>query len=280
MTKTIDQFMWAFQHTFRRSVECEIQEALSQIGLQTYGIAKVLLIGLANEDNLRHETCIEPEDGPLVVDDLRSIEKSTAEIIEADPESKTFHTDRRYHEQRRHALFLRSRAQAIAEAIEESGKFAELSFFASNSAPLAGYDIHTCVGIPNDALKSVLRFNNPKKDDYHGRHIEESFAQAIIKSCLGRADKALHLPYPGEGLMVLGDRIDIVRGSATRFVEGVAFALTPQPTDLFRFANEVSSLTYERSGAKGHLVVTDVDNLANKLKVTIQSPVGLAKLEA
>ena len=51
----------------------------------------------------------------------------------------------------------------------------------------------------------------------------------------------------------------------------------PLPTDLFRSANEVSSLTYERSGAKGHLVVTNADNLVNKLKVTIQDPVGLGE---
>ena len=50
-----------------------------------------------------------------------------------------------------------------------------------------------------------------------------------------------------------------------------------QPTDLFRYANEVSSLTYERSGAKGQLVVTSLENLANKLKVTIQNPIELGK---
>ena len=275
MPKVIDQFMWAFQHSFRRSVEYKIQEALSHIGLQTHGKAKVLLIGLATKDDLLHDICIEPEDGPLVVDDLRQIEKRTAEIIEADPESGTFHTNRRLHEQRRRGLFLRSRAHAIADAIQESGKFEGLSFLVSNSAPLAGYDVHTCVGIPSDALQSVPRFNNPKKDDYHGRHIEESFVQAIINTCLGRATRALYLPYPGEGFIALGDRIDIVRDSATRFVDGVTSALAPHPNDLFRRASEVASLTYERSGAKGHLVITDPDNLANKLKVTFQNSVGL-----
>ena len=277
MTKTIDQFMWAFQPHFRMTVQDEVQEVLSQIGLQTHGMAKVLLIGLANRDDVRHQTCIEPEDGPLEIYDLRSIEKRTDEIIEVDLESKLFHSNRRLHEQRRRALFLRCRAKAIAEAIQESEKFKEITFFASNSAPLAGYDVHTCIGIPTEALESVPRFNNPRKGDYHWRHIEESFVQAIINSCLGRADEALYLPYPGEGIFVLGDRVDLVRGSATRFARGVTFALTPQPTELFRFANEVSSLTYERSGAKGHLVVTDIDNLANKLKVTIQSPVRLGQ---
>ncbi len=275
MSKVINQFMWAFQHHFRMSIEYEIRKTLSHIGLQTHDKAKALLIGFATKDDLRHDICIEPEDGPLVVDDLHSIEKRADKIRKADPESGTFHTNRRLHEQRRRGLFLRSRAHAIAEAIQESGKFEGLNFFVSNSAPIAGYEVHTCVGIPYDALESVPSFNNPKKDDYHGRHIEESFVQAIINTCLGRADRALYFPDPGEGFIILGDCIDIVRGSATRFVDGVTSALAPLPNDLFIRASEVASLTYERSGAKGHLVITNPNNLANKLKVTFQNPVGL-----
>ncbi len=277
MTRTIDQFMWAFQHTFRSSVQSEIQGVLSQIGVHVHDKVKVLLIGLATRDDLRHATCIEPENGLLAVDDLRSIKERTAEIIEADPDSRMFHTDSRVYERRTRSLFLRCRAQAIAEAIQESGKFEGLSFFISNSAPLEGYEVHTCVGIPDDALESVPRYNNPKKGDYHGRHIEESFVQAIINTCLASADRALCLPYPGEGFSQLGDRIEIVRTSASRFVDSVAWALTPDPSDLFRFISEVSSLTYERSGAKGHLVVAGRDNLTNKLRVTIQNPVGLGE---
>ena len=227
MTKTIDQFMWAFQPHFRLTVEYEIQQVLSQIGFQTHDKAKVLLIGLATEDDLRHGRCIEPEDGPLVVDDLQYIEERTTKIFEADPEFGVFHSDLRLHEQRRRALVLHCRAKAIAEAIERSGKFKDLSFFVSDSAPLAGYEVHTCIGLPNESLGSVPCFKNPKKNDYHGRHIEESFLQAIVSTCLMRADKALYLPNPGEGLFVIGDRIDIVRDSATRFIQGITFALTP-----------------------------------------------------
>ena len=275
MKDVIDQFMWAFQPHFRLSVEYEIQEVLSQIGLQTNGKVKVLLIGLATEDNLPHQICIEPEDCPLATDDLRSIGTRTEEIIKADPESGVFHSHPRVYGYRKRELFLRSRARAIAEAIQASGKFEGLTFFASNSAPLAGYDVHTCVGLPYDALKSVPSFNNPNRDDYHGRHVAESLVQEIVRTCLGRADRALYLPNPGEGLQELGDRIDIVRSSAERFVRGIAFVLTPELSDLFRLINEFSSLTYERSGARGHFVVTSPDNLANKLKVTFQSPVGL-----
>lgn len=279
MTLQIDQFMWPFQHTFRRFVQSEIQDILSQVGLETRNSAKVLLVGLATQKDLRHVICIEPEDGPLVVDDLQAVKKKTAKLFESDPESSLVISSPRHHDRRQRETFLRCRAQAIAETIQESGKFEGLCFFASNSAPLSGYEIHTCVGIPRAALESVPRFNNPAKDERYGHIIEESFAQAIINTCLARADRALLLPNPGEDIYVLGDLVDIVRLSADRFVKNVAFALTLMPRDVFRCVSDASKLTYERSGARGHLVMSERNNLTSKLEVTFQNPVGLNKAQ-
>ena len=273
--RPIDQFMWGFQSHFRMSVEYEIQSVLSKVGLRTDGKVKVILVGIANREGLRHEICIEPESGPLVVDDLRSIRARTKEIRDADPESQVFHTDPGYNQARRRGLYLRSRARAIAEAIECSGRFDGFKFDVSGSAPVGGYDVHTCLGIPYELLESVPKFNNPRKDDYHGRNIEESFVEAIVNTCLAEADKALYLPNPGQGLMVLGEEVEIIRTSADRFVRGVNMALTRELSGLFSLANDFSSLTYERSWAKGHLAITHHDNLVGKLKVTLQEPVPL-----
>ncbi len=271
--------MWPFQHTFRRFVQSEIQDILSEIGFGSHNSAKVLLVGIATQRDLRHAICIEPEDGPLVVDDLQAVTKKTAKLFESDPESRLTISSPRHHDRRPRETFLRCRAQAIADTIQESGKFDGLGFFVSDSAPLEGYEIHTCVGRPRAALKSVPRFNNPAKDERYGHIIEESFAQAIINTCLARADRALFLPNPGEDIFVLGDRVDIVRLSADRFVRNVAFALTLMPRDVFRCVSDASKLTYERSEAKGHLVMSERNNLTSKLEVTFQNPVGLNKAQ-
>ena len=131
--------------------------------------------------------------------------------------------------------------------------------------------------IPSDAIGSVPEFNNPMKHDYRWGHVKESFIEQIIDTCLGAADRALYLPNPGEVGMELGDRDHIVRSSAERFIRGITFALTPMPSEIFGFANEVSSLTYERSGARGRIAITMRDNLTNKLKVTFQDPVKLGE---
>ena len=275
MKETIDQYIWGFQQHFRLGVEYEIQHVLSEIGLQTNNKVKVCLIGFAAETDLKHRICIEPEEGPLSVDDFRSVDNRTAEILQADPESNIFHTHPRIAAQRRRRLLIRSRARAVAEAIENTRKFEMLDFSVSESAPIGGYEVHTCVGIPKDALQAVPTYNNPKKNEYWGRHIAESFVQEVLQTCLNRADQALYLPDPGEGLIILGDRTDIIRCSADQFARGLGFALTSEPRELYRLANDFSSLTYERAGAKGQLVVTEPENLANKLKVTFQVPMPL-----
>ena len=279
MTIMIEQFMWGFQPHFRMSVQLSIQRILSKIGLQPYSQAKVLLIGLATKADLVHQICIEPEKGPLVVSDFCSFERRTEEIYRADPSSQVSYSDPRIHALRRCGGFLQSRAHAIGEAIEATGKFDGLTFFVSGSAPVAGYDVHTCVGIPSEAIASAPRFNNLIKDDYHGRHIEESFVEAVIHTCLVEADKALYLPDPGAGagLEVLGDVTGIVRRSAQRFVSGIVFSLTPLSNDLFELTNQFSSLTYERSGARGCIAITHPDNLTSSLKVAFQTPISLSE---
>ena len=261
MTLTIEQFMWGFQPHFRWQVEYEIRKILSEIGLQTVGKARVFLVGIANKEGLAYKICIEPENGPLVADDLRSIENRTEEIFSADPESELFHSVPRVHEARMRSLFLHSRASALAEAIEASGKYEELNFFVSRSAPIGGYDVHTCLGIPSEALQSVPSFNNPKRDDYLGRHIEESFVQAIIHTCLIRADKALYLPDPGDSFFeILGSRVDIIKSSAERFVRGITSSLTPQHSDLFdlqvTFHRSPMSVRVRRDSLQSHSLTT------------------------
>ena len=273
----IDQFMWSFQPHFRWHVAYEIQRILSEIGLQTNSRVRVVLVGLANKDDLPHEICIEPEDGPLVVDDLRSLGNRIEELVCSDPESELFNTNPRLDQARTRNILHRSRARALEEAIEASEKYEGLTFFASYSAPIGGYDVHTCVGIPSQALESVPSFNNPIRNDYHGRHIEESFFQAIMNTCLGRVDTALYLPDPGDGLRDFGSTVDIIRSSAVRFLEGIIWSLTTERSDLFRVACDFSSQTYERSGARGHLAITPPENLSNKMKVTFQKPVILSE---
>ena len=273
----IDQFIWPYQWSFRTSVEYGVNVALDRIGMQVHRAAKVLLVGFANQEGQRHQICIEPETGPLLQEDLSEVHSRTIEIQEADIESQMFHSHPRVAEVRRKDLFLRSRSSALVECIQNSGKFTGLTFFSSVSSTIANYEVHTCVGLPTELVESIPRFSNPKKGEYNGGRIEESFALATINTCLGRADQALTQRLVGERSNELGDTDEIVRESARRFVDGVNWALAELPSDLFRRVCAFSSLTYERSSANGCIAISNRANLANKLQVAFENPISLSK---
>ena len=110
MKDTIDQFIWGFQQHFRLGVERGIEEALAEIGLGVK--ARVVLVGLASEESVEHQLCVEPEDGPLSAEDLSTVSDRATELFHADPDSRLRHTNSRHHEfqQARGFLAVKSRS--------------------------------------------------------------------------------------------------------------------------------------------------------------------------
>ena len=156
MKSTIDQFMWGFQPHFRLHVERETKQALSQIGLDTQ--VRVLLIGYASNGDQEHPVCIEPEDGPLEIKHLASVTQRAEDMFNERLATQPIPHDPRLRQQRHLTLQKHSRSLALVEAIEQSGTFLDLQFFVSRSAPIDGYEVHTCIGVRSsdlDALPSL-----------------------------------------------------------------------------------------------------------------------------
>ena len=268
--------MWAYQPYFRFHVEYETKLVLAELGIASTDV-KVVLAGIATEENDRHAICVEPETGPLFAEHLAKVTRRGEELYQLDPESEI-----RYHPPGsgaapQRALFLNARANAITEAIEKSGVFNHLAFFVSQSSPINGYALHTCIGIPTDVIGNLPAF----QESTVGRtHAGKSLQHEVIRECLYRADKALYLPDPGKALRMLGRTEDIITSATERFIEATLWRTDNQPSDLFSTLNTVSSLTYERAGAKGNLTVTSRENLEKWLKVKFKNPVGLRESRA
>ena len=159
MNKTIDQFMWAFQDYFRGCVKIKLESVLNDIGMPATD-AKVVLVGIATEESARHPICVEPETGPLFSKHLTGVASRAGEMYQSNRRSRMFITDPHAGSQSRNRLFRSSRANAIAEAIEDSGVFTHLTFFVSQSSPINGYEVHTCIGIPKDVIGSLFAFKD------------------------------------------------------------------------------------------------------------------------
>ena len=270
MKDTIDQFMWGFQQHFRLGVERGIEQALADIGLGVK--ARVVLVGLASEESVEHQLCVEPEDGPLSAEDLSTVSDRATELFHADPDSRLHHTNSRHHELQQEAVFLRSRAGALVEAIEASGEFDGLTFLASDSAPIGGYAVHTCVGVSTQALTSIPALDDERID---GTYVGRSLQHEVIAECLRRADRALYLPDPGASLRPLGAPDTVVKAAAECLVDGLVYRAVGLPADLFPRMNRITSLSYERTGAEGRLLIAGRESTAGWTRVLFRKPVAL-----
>ena len=273
MMKKIDQFMWAFQQGFRWQVERNTKLVLDEVGIPSPDV-KVVLIGFATEDFARHAICVEPETGPLQAKHLTKVPTRTQEMYESDPESQVRISHPRSHASVHRQLFLSTRGRAVAEAIEKARIFENLIFFVSQSSPIDGYEVHTCIGIPADVIENLPAFKN---DTVNRIPVGKSVQHEVFRECLRRADKALYLPDPGNltETRILGRPEEIITSAAERFIEGTLWRTANTASDLFSAMNEVSSLTYERSGAKGNLTVTNYETLEKWLTVRFSRPVPL-----
>ena len=273
MIREIDQFMWGFQRSFRLRVEINTKSILEQLGMLSSDV-KVILVGIATQDDARHAICVEPETGPLEPRHLLNVPARAQELYESDPESQVRISNQRAHGIMHRQLLLSARAKAVSEAVEKAGVFGNLTFFVSQSSHINGYEVHTCICIPKGAIIDLPSF----KEDTVGRiPVGKSVQHEVIKECLRRSDKALYVPDPGDGIEmpILGRPQDIITSAAERFIEGTLWRTANQASDLFSALNEVSSLTYERSGAKGVLTVTSYENLEKWLTVRFSRPVPL-----
>ena len=268
VNSTIDQFMWGFQSLFRVVVQGEIEKSLSSIGLPVD--VRVALVGFALVGSARHKVCVEPEDGPLSIDHLAAVPDRADELFALDPESQSMIMDPRLHELRRQGTVRRSRANALVEAIEMSALFDGLTFFASSGAPIGGYEVYTCVGVPAAALGGVPALKDTLVDRFH---LGRSLPHEVITECLRRADDALYLPDPGANLFSLGATEDIVKDAAVRLTQGAVYRATGMPADLFPTVNAFTSLSYERAAAGGHLVIASSETAGDWARVRFQQPV-------
>lgn len=277
MTKTIDQFMWEFQHWFRFHIQIQIRRVLEELGLAPTD-TKVVLVGIATDAGARHAICVEPETGPLLAEHLESVMTRAQEIYQSDPESQWWVKPQLARESVNRRLFRSARADAIVEAIEKSGVFADFSFFASLSSPVNEYEVHTCIGVPKGTIENLPVLREFTVGSYHAA---KSLQHQVIEECLYRADKALYIPNAGEGFLgALGNSNDIITSAANSFIHGVLWRTAAEPSDLFSRLNEIASLTYERDGAKGNLAITKRDNLEKWLTVRLSNPVRLRESRA
>lgn len=276
MKDVIDQFMWSYQRHFRSGVRRGTERALAMIGLQVE--VRALLVGFRIRSDAVHPICIEPEHGVLKQMHVANVLSRASELADGYPENGMFYGHPTIGQDRHSELLRRSRARAIVEAIEASGVFKGLSFFASHGVPVGDYEVNACVGIETAVLDSLPSLPDEVVDRFH---VGRSLQHEVIVECLRRATVAMHLPNAGADLYPLGmTSDDIVTSAATRLTKGATYRVTGMPGELFEAANSFSSLGYERIDPDGRLIVTNMANAVHNSLVTFRRPIALHEARA
>ena len=249
-----------------------VEQALSRIGMPAE--AQVVLVGFTLDENGQHRPCIKPADGRLSIGHLLAVADQANTLFDGVPESR-----KRYGEPGLYELtpsvaqLRRSRADALVRAIEASGVFDGLTFFASASWPIDGCEWHTCVGVPTAALDSAPILEDSVGDQSNGGR---SLQHEVIGECLRRADRGLALRDPEGYLYSRETPEDIVRVAADQLTERILRRVTGVSYSfLFTLANASTSLSYERAGASGRLVVASRDKAISLSRVRFAHPIPL-----
>ena len=273
MRDVIDQFMWAFQQSFRRGLERSVEKVFEELGRPCRVTG--YLIGVLQPGGDRHALCVEPEDGTLTPADFAGIKARAEELYNADPESKVYHSVARVHE-RRHA-WARQRAfgAAIREVVEDNAEGA-LTCFVGLPVVVEQHLVYPVVGVPTGVLGAIPMLTRETALNDHRWRVTPSIAHAAIAELLQAATRALHLPDAGEAAEIGAETGDIVRAAVTRLGRDVvALSGNEFGGSLSDAMTRSSTLRYERRVGIGRVLLAQRDLKGLEVDLTFRRPIRI-----
>ena len=218
--------------------------------------------------------------GLLSDDDMGDIASSLADMKNQARGQQLTHSDPQLNDMRGRLESQMRRADAVSRALEMSRQFEGLSVFASARAPIHGHETHTCVGIQTAKLDRFPAFDESVMDRIH---VGRSLQHEVIDECLRRADRSLYTWDPNSREGPLGSLADVNRTAASQLIDGLTQRASEIHADLFSKVEAITSRLYERSGARGSLVVADSEKREIKqsnaidLGVRFKHPVSISE---
>lgn len=275
--RTISQFMWGFQRSFRLSVMIEAGFAFEAIGFSDEPI--VFLVGFQVAGDHAHSICVEPEDGPYSPTDFVKVPEKAKELYDLNPDSELFHSVADVHEKRHAALRDEMRAEAVAQVFHAHPAGVNRVFFASRSQRVGDYEVHVVLGVSSGRLAMVPQLQTTSRDRFR---VAPSLVHALIYDILHRAFLALFFPDPGTGPRVLGaSSAEIVRSATEEFVRsvflcaGIIFG-----GETGGILNAISALPYEGRASTGSLILGKLDVQHVEVFLKLREPVKLQQTRA
>lgn len=273
----IEQFMWGYQPHFAGVTRVEVEKLLEVMGCASE--ASVVLVGLATSKEEVHQVCIEPEKKNYFPEDFAGISERSREIYEQHPRSQVIHFDAGVHDSMHASLRNWARAQAIKEVLEERYPGGGWTFFVGRSVPIAGYDVHTAIGIPNEVVDSVPSLApavGPRDTP-----LTRSLLEAAMAELLHDVFRALHLPDPGRDLVYTFNRTvnEMLRSAGDQLVKAAVMRTGEiMVADVFEAVTELATMRYEKRVGLGRITIVSPDNARATVSLRLLQPVAFSAL--
>ncbi|HLW01618.1 MAG TPA: diadenylate cyclase [Ktedonobacterales bacterium] len=274
--KTIEQFMWSYQHNFRSDVKRATKRVLECLGRQTD--VEVYLVGFRVEEG-DYPICVEPEDSYFAPSQFQEVRARGEVLHQEDPHSKIIYSDVRSEAMMHSRLRNAWRAEALREALERHHPTRGVSFFVGKSAQVDSYEVHVAVGVPTVLLANTPTLETRERED---TPINSSLVASVLMEILTEARKALRNPVSRVSLYPI-DRTaaEMVRSAAREFVKSlVVLSGEIFDTPLYEALNEVSTMLYEQRVGVGHMLLAHRDVSGVNRTFTLGQPVGLGEHRA
>lgn len=271
--KTIDQFMWGYQHHFRRHLELALDQSLTSIGLRLAPLA--LLIGFEEVPG-GHPICVEPENIGVEQGVFANCTAEGDAAYERHEDRRIVMTDGRLHDRFHSNLRDKCRAGAIANALNSDERHSLRRWFTGPSASVGRYRVYPTIGVLRnrwDALPSLTR-----RDRDHHTEMFLSLQEAVVREILPSASFALSVSNEPQGLRH-NDQDEIVRRAANTFVDNVVYFKGDfMGGNLVSAMNAVAAQPYEgRTGVGTMLLAAESDY---SLELRFENPIRLAQTRA
>lgn len=273
VTKTIDQFMWGFQHHFRSALTHRADTALKSIGVAA--VPTALLVGFEEESG-GHPICVEPERRGVEPGWFVGCRSAADAAYAGDLRARVFITDARSNEQFHMGLRDRCWAEAIRAVLDERAPGEPREWFVGRSGRVGRYRVFPVLSVLKARWDHLPRLT--VQEDHHRFSMELSLQDAVIAQVLAGASRALVLSE--EPVEPMGSDVDedVTRG-AKSFVRSLAFFKgSPMSGELFDSMNRVAAQPYEGRTGIGTLILAKEAETAYTLR--LNAPIPLRETRA
>lgn len=272
---TIRLFMWAYQHSFRASVEILARGVLEELGAPER--AKVLLVGVRAPDNAnRNPVCVEPEDGQWPLELFGELPESVESFVANHRLQNMFFSDEASMRDKPEWIRQDSVCAAVAAALAPFDKSNDTASFYGSARRVGDFYVATVVQIPNatfNQFPALPPFPNPVEEQSYGYR---SLIHAAIYTVLKEATTLLASPEPGRSsLREMRSRKEVVQIAANQFLSTPVLSIGHRyvESDIFGFLNLVASMVYEGAKGVGKLVFIDQENRSIEFLIRFREPV-------